>query len=149
MIPPSAPRDPDLSDHVLRWLEAVQRRTVRELESVLDEAVWAVGPRRIRILQLIPPTGLQQKQLAERALISKQAMGEELAALEADGLAERTTDPVDGRARVVMRSTYGHQICTAMDRAMEAVEEQLARSVGVEEYATFKDTLRRLGADQI
>ena len=143
------PIDGDLPQHVFRWIEAAQRRIATELDSVLDAEAKGVGLRRLRILQLVPPEGARQKELAERALVTKQAMAENVDALEAAGLVERTSDPHDGRAWLVMRSAHGALVCKAMDDAMFQVEQELARSVGSDRYALFKDVLRDLGAEQI
>ena len=140
---------PGLPDHLLRWLEAAQRRVAAGLDAVADDAVRQVPQRRIRILQLVPPEGARQKELAERALVSKQAIAELVDALETDGLVERRPDPSDGRAWLVVRSAEGQRVSEGVDDAMRQVEDDLARTVGAADYASFKAVLRQLGADQI
>ena len=139
----------DLPDHVLRWLEAAQRRISAELGAVLDPAVLALGVRRIRVLQLIPKAGARQQELADRALVTKQAMAQALADLQEQGLASRRPDPRDGRAWLVVRTPKGDRVCRAMDAAVARVELDLEGALGVERYADFKDVLRELGAEQI
>jgi DNA-binding MarR family transcriptional regulator len=116
---------------------------------VLEEQTSRVGLRRLRILQLVPPDGARQKDLAERALVTKQAIAELIDALEQDGLVERTPDPRDGRAWLVVRSAEGRRVCAAMDQAMATVEGELARDLGAARYVGFLDVLRELGAGQI
>src|SRR6478752_35348 len=125
---------PGLPDHLLRWLEAAQRRVANGLDAAADDAVKQVPQRRLRILQLVPPEGARQKDLAERALVSKQALAELVDALEADGLVERTPDPRDGRAWLVVRSARGRRVSESLDAAMRDVEDELARAVGAESY---------------
>ncbi len=138
-----------LPDHLLRWLEAVQRRVTYELDLVLDDEARAVGPRRLRILQLVPPAGIRQQDLADRALVTKQAIAELIDTLEATDLVERTPDPRDGRAWLILRTAYGNQVCASLDTAMVQVEETLLSTVGGAAYRTFLDVLRTLGRDQI
>lgn len=149
MAESDGPIDGDLPQHVFRWIEAAQRRIAIELDLVLDAEVKDIGLRRLRILQLVPSEGARQKELAERALVTKQAMAENVDALEAAGLVERTSDPHDGRAWLVVRSAHGSRVCVAMDDAMRQVEKELARAVGADRYALFQDILRELGAEQI
>ena len=141
--------DVALPDHLLRWLEAAQRRVAAGLDATADDTVRQIPQRRLRILQLVPPEGARQKDLAERALVTKQAIAELVDALEADGLVERTPDPSDGRAWLVVRSALGQRVSDSLDLAMRAVEEEFAQILGAERYESFKDVLRRLGANQI
>src|SRR4051812_45408676 len=102
--------DVGLPDHLLRWLEAAQRRVAVALDQTADDIVRQVPQRRLRILQLIPLEGTRQKDLAERALVSKQAIAELVDALETDELVERKPDPSDGRAWLVVRSDLGQRV---------------------------------------
>ena len=90
--------DHDLPDHVLRWLEATERRIARELEPRLGAAERSLWPRRLRVLQLVPTAGIRQSELARRALVTKQALGALVDTLETDGFLERSPDPDDRRA---------------------------------------------------
>jgi DNA-binding MarR family transcriptional regulator len=132
-----APEPPP--DHVLVLLEGLQRRLAGELEATLPDDARRLGPRRLRILQLIPPAGATQAALAERALVSKQAVAGLVDALEADGLVERRPDPADGRAWIVARTRRGARMHAAVNAAMAEVERGLAAELGAADY----DRLRR------
>jgi len=119
------------------------------MEPRLGSAGRAIGVRRLRVLQLIPREGARQTELASRALITKQALSEIVDTLEADGLVSRKPDPLDGRAWLVSLSRQGELVTTSFDRAMETVEADLARSVGAQDYETFKRVLRQLGRLEI
>src|SRR6478609_4875532 len=135
----------ELPDHLLVWLEAAQRRVAVALDETVGDVVRRVPQRRLRILQLVPPDGARQKELAERALVTKQALAELVDALEADGLVERRPDPSDGRAWLVVRTAAGDRANETADRAMRTVEEILAQDIGEENYARFIDALRAIG----
>src|SRR6478609_174629 len=135
----------DEHQHLFRWMEYGLRRVSREFDAVIDDEVTRVGHRRLRILQLIPHDGVRQKELAERALVTKQAIAELVDALETDGFVERRPDPSDGRAWLVVRTAAGDRANETADRAMRTVEEILAQDIGEENYARFIDALRAIG----
>ena len=141
--------DHDLPDHVLRWLEATERRIARELEPRLGPAEQSLWPRRLRVLQLVPTAGIRQTELARRALVTKQALGALVDTLETDGFLERSPDPDDARAWIVRPTAAGRRVAASFDRALRAVEADLAEAVGAQDYAVFLSVLRRLGADEI
>lgn len=141
--------DHDLPDHVLRWLEATERRIARELEPRLGAAERSLWPRRLRVLQLVPTAGIRQSELARRALVTKQALGALVDTLETDGFLERSPDPDDARAWIVRPTAAGRRVAASFDRALRAVEGDLAEVVGAQDYAVFLGVLQRLGADEI
>jgi DNA-binding MarR family transcriptional regulator len=141
--------DHDLPDHVLRWLEATERRIARELEPRLGAAERSLWPRRLRVLQLVPTAGIRQSELARRALVTKQALGALVDTLETDGFLERSPDPDDARAWIVRPTAAGRRVAASFDRALRAVEGDLAEVVGTQDYAVFLGVLQRLGADEI
>lgn len=138
----------DLPQHLYRWLESVQRRLARELDAVATDQIKQIGFRRLRVLQLIQVDGSRQQELAERALMTKQAVGDFVDALETDGLVERTPDPTDGRAWLIMRTEEGERVNDDLNGAIGAVEFELGRAVGVGRYKTFMSVLRDLGEDE-
>ncbi len=135
----------DLPSHLYRWLESGLLRVSREFDAASDPVVTGVGHRRLRILQLIPADGIRQTALAERALVTKQAITDLVDNLQADGLVTRASDPADGRAWVVVRTEAGDKVNEAADRAMAQVERTLADEVGEGRYATFLEVLRQFG----
>jgi DNA-binding MarR family transcriptional regulator len=139
----------DLPDHLLRWLEAVQRRVVAQAEPLLSPQARAVGLRRLRLVQLIPSTGISQTELAGRALVTKQALGPAIDALEADGLVQRTVDPSDARAWRLHLTPAGEAVSRSLDEALSSVQADLERTLGATQAHAFLDSLRTLGRDQI
>lgn len=98
-----------------------------------------------RILGTLPGSGARATTIAEEMGITKQALGERLREMEARGWIESTTDPDDGRARIVRRTPEGDRIRGVTERAISAMERDWARQVGVDRYEVFTSVLRELG----
>lgn len=137
--------EPELPQHVFAWLEAVQRRLSRQLDPLLEDVARELGPRRLRLLQLVPPGGMRQTDLAARASVTKQALGEAVDALVRLGVVERLQDPADGRASLVVLTRSGARVNAGFERSLAKAEQALVAEIGAKDYATFLDVLRRLG----
>jgi DNA-binding MarR family transcriptional regulator len=90
--------------------------------------------------QLAPHIELEGSRLtdiAERAGITKQAVGQLVDELEAMGYVERVSDPRDGRARLVVYTARG---LAAMSDGLAALAEVEARVMGA---VADRDGLRR------
>lgn len=129
--------------HLLYWLEAAQRRVVDEVLRYGGVPV-EVGMRRLRLLAMIPESGARQQELADRALVSKQAVAELIATLEAEGLVRRSADPADRRAWRVRRTAAGQRALARLDQAIDGVETALAEQIGAGDYRRFAEVLRRI-----
>jgi DNA-binding MarR family transcriptional regulator len=130
--------------HVFQSLEAAQARLAELLAERLSPAALEHWPRRLRILQFVPPEGVRQTDLAARALITKQALGEHLDALCASGVLVREPDPEDGRAWLVRLTPAGEAVVADFGRALEEVEAVVARQVGTGRWATVLEVLAQL-----
>ena len=136
-----------LDPHLLRLLEDAQRAAAQSFGDALREPARSVGPRRLRLLQLIPEGGCAQVDLAERALITKQATAAHVSALVADGLLERVGDQRDGRVRIVRRTELGQAVSDEVDRAAAQVEAEWSRRLGDRRVAGLRDALSAAADD--
>jgi DNA-binding MarR family transcriptional regulator len=136
-----------LPDHVARWLEAVTRRLRAELgASDLRDFPDLRGSHR-RILQMIPADGIRITDLAQRAGMTKQSLGEFVGWLEQAGFVASGRDPADGRVRLVTRTASGDTAAETASKAIAAVERAWRQEIGAREYDTMKQALRDLGRD--
>ncbi len=104
-----------------------------------------VGAAHIHITRHLPLQGARLTELAQRALMTKQAMGRLVDQCEAWGLVTRTPDARDARAiKVVFTATgliwlkaFEDAVCEAEAELKQAVGEQVAAviSIGLEAYA--------------
>jgi DNA-binding MarR family transcriptional regulator len=138
-----------LPDHIARWLEAVTRRLDAELRAQgLKDFPGLRGSHR-RILQMIPPSGMRITDLAALAGMTKQALGEFVDGLEADGFVRSGRDENDRRVRLISRTTKGDAASASTQRAMQAVERKWRKEIGTEQFDVMKQAMRELGRDSL
>jgi DNA-binding MarR family transcriptional regulator len=136
-------------DHMARWLEAVTKRLRADLIASGAFAFPELRGSHRRLLQMIPPGGIRITDLARRADMTKQALGEFMDWLEQAGFVASGRDPADGRVRLITRTARGDAAASEAERAIEAVERGWRREVGAARYDAMKQVLRQLGRDQI
>jgi DNA-binding MarR family transcriptional regulator len=103
-------------------------------------------PALMRLLQHLDFEGIRPTELARRVDVSKQAVGQALAELQAQGLVEAVADATDGRARKVRLTAqggaafaHGLGVLAFFTRALEA-------EVGAHTVAATLEGLRALEA---
>ncbi len=136
-------------DHLFALFEQAGRRFRDEFGDALADAGASLplSGSRMRVLQLVTPGGLRQTELAERAHMTKQSLGEILTALEGEGLVARRPDPSDGRAWIVERTMAGEEVDARIGSIAALAEERLASRLGRRDYATFRRVLVALALD--
>lgn len=95
------------------------------------EAGWrAARPALMRLVPHLSRTGIRPTELARRADVSKQAVGQTLRACEADGFVCFAPDPNDGRAQLVQLTAEGEAAVAYGQSVLGALESSLAERVG-------------------
>ncbi len=94
-----------------------------------------VGAAHIHITRHLALQGSRLTELAERAGMTKQAMGDLVTQCEAWGLVVREPDPIDARARQVRFTESGLSWLNAFRAAVQQAEAEFRAEVG-EEVAT-------------
>ncbi|MDO9159348.1 MAG: helix-turn-helix domain-containing protein [Burkholderiaceae bacterium] len=89
-----------------------------------------IGAAHIHVMRHLPLAGERLTVLAQRADMSKQAMGDLLDQCVAWGLVERKADPHDRRARRVVFTHLGRQWLDAFGRAVAQAEQEFRALVG-------------------
>lgn len=150
---PTAPAVPagegadDLPDHLFRWSEAVGRRLSREMRAIAPPDLAALGGRRGRLLQMIPREGLRVTDLASRAGVTKQAVGQLVDALEELGLVRSGAGEEDRRVRWVRRTPAGDAVTDQTLALIAAAEDRLRAQVGRRRFDDMLATMRELGRE--
>jgi DNA-binding MarR family transcriptional regulator len=91
-----------------------------------------VGAAHIHVTRHLPLEGARLTQLARRAGMTKQAMGDLVDQCEAWGLVTRESDPLDARARRVRFTAAGLAWLQAFREAVAQAEAEFKREVGPE-----------------
>jgi DNA-binding MarR family transcriptional regulator len=114
-------------------LISLLRRTAQLMVAELVERVVAAGypdlPTATHpVFENIDREGTRLTELAARADMTHQSMGELIDTLEQRGYVERRPDPADGRARLVCLTAKGRQMARLAVREIAAIEAEWAQS---------------------
>lgn len=141
---PSSTRANWSHTHLGHWLRlALERFDTRVMELMAHHpgvplglanlaARGQVGAAHIHITRHLSPEGLRLTDLAQRAGMSKQAMGALVTQCEAWGMVTRETDPTDARARRVLFTATGLAWLGAYQDAAAQTEAEMQSAVGSE-----------------
>ena len=114
---------------------------------IVDGVVGAGYPQKPKhsaVFAQIDPEGTRLTQLAARARMTPQAMGELVDELEELGYVVRRPDATDRRAKLVVLTARGHD-CVAAGRAtIDGIEERLEDLLGARGRATLRRLLVRV-----
>ena len=98
-----------------------------------------------QVFGYIEDEGLTLTELAQRAGISKQAMGELVDRLQSSGYLERVPNARDRRTKLIRTTDKGERQIEASRQVTYAIEAQWARILGKKRLAQFQMMLRELG----
>lgn len=122
---------------------------LRELAAEVNQLMVADGfadlrPAHSAVFMNVDPEGTRISDLAERALITKQSMGELVSYLEQRGYVSVTGDPRDHRAKVVRRTDKGMASEVPARRNVARVQERWRRLLDDGEMEELMRLLRKL-----
>lgn len=93
------------------------------------------------VFRFIDPQGSRLTELAERAGLTKQAVGELVDELERLGYVGRVADPGDRRAKIIRLTERGTQGQLAASRIIGDIERQWAQRLGRDQIALLRRIL--------
>jgi DNA-binding MarR family transcriptional regulator len=88
--------------------------------------------------------GSRLTDLAERAGLTKQAVGEAATELERLGYAERVPDPTDKRAKIIKLTPRGLEACLTGRRLFSEIEREWGEQVGEDLVAALREAAERI-----
>jgi DNA-binding MarR family transcriptional regulator len=97
----------------------------------------------------IEPDGSRLTELAERAHMTKQSVGEVATELEQRGYLERVPDPNDGRAKIIRLTPRGREAQALGRRLIDEIEQDWAERFGADRVAALRDALEAVAAEQL
>jgi DNA-binding MarR family transcriptional regulator len=121
---------------------------MRQFRAALYELSAARYPglrtRHYRLVTFVPDDGIRLTRVAEQSGLTKQALAQALAPLEAGGYLDVVPDPADRRARIVRRTARGHEVVEAVLALQETFEQSWAAQVGEDRWAAAREVLVEL-----
>lgn len=120
----------------------------------LDRRVAATAYSDIRVTHgcvfgTIDPEGTRLTDLAERAHMTKQSVGEVASDLEQRGYVERVPDPSDGRAKIIRLTERGRDAQAVGRGLIDEIEAEWAELFGTERIAALREALEAITADRL
>jgi DNA-binding MarR family transcriptional regulator len=120
----------------------------------LSKRVRAAGFTDIRpghgcVFGTIEPQGSRLTDLAQRARMTKQSVGEATSDLEHRGYVERVPDPNDGRVKIIRLTERGREAQAIGRRLIDDVEREWAERYGEERVAALREALEAITAERL
>src|SRR5688572_5425512 len=115
----------------------------------LHERLGKLGYEEIRpshgcVFGNMRPDGVRLTDLAERARITKQSVGEIVTDLEKLGYVERIPDPADKRAKLVRLTPRGEEVQGAARATFADIEAEWGERIGKKKVAALRAALEEL-----
>ena len=92
----------------------------------------------------IDPEGTRLTDLAERARMTKQSVGEVTSDLEQRGYVERVPDPSDGRAKIIRLTERGRAAQALGIGLIDELEQEWGERFGAERVAVLREALEAI-----
>jgi DNA-binding MarR family transcriptional regulator len=131
-------QDPDLGILAVQLSARVQREIFARAAA---QGFGDARPRHGAVLAYLDAEGTRPSELARLAGRNKQTMGAIIDELERLGYVERTPDPADRRAKLIVPTERGLRFMDLTDDFVRQIEQGLAGLLGAEPYRAFRAAL--------
>lgn len=137
---------PDVADYPLPLLVDINNRVLADrIDRALHEAGYTdVNRTHGAVFDALDPGGSRLTDMAARARVTKQAMGELCASLERRGYLQRRPDPTDRRAKLVTLTPRGERMVAVAREALHALDAEWRRSLGEPQADALRAALTSL-----
>jgi DNA-binding MarR family transcriptional regulator len=120
---------------------------IAEFRTELEQTEFRdVRPTHGCVFRFVKGGGLRLTEIAERANMTKQSVGEIVDDLVARGYVKRVPDPVDRRAKLICLTERGEEAQAFGLRLFAEVEKRWADRYGAERIASLRETLEEITA---
>jgi DNA-binding MarR family transcriptional regulator len=96
----------------------------------------------------IDPEGTRLTELATRARMTKQSVGEVTSDLEQRGYVERVPDPSDGRAKIIRLTERGRAAQALGVGLIDEIEQEWAERFGAERVTALREALEAITGER-
>lgn len=114
---------------------------MRVMDALAAAGADDITPAQSRLLQRMSGGGIRLTDLAEQSGVTKQTAGALVDQLERSGYVTRTSDPTDARARLVILSDKGAELCATAAREVRAIEREWRKRLGDRAYNQMRASL--------
>ena len=130
-------------------LIALVDRANRALQADMVQAQHRRGHPEIKpahnsVFATLAPEGSRAADMAARAGITRQSMGEVIREMVDLGILEMRPDPEDRRAKLVTYTEHGQWVASHGYEHLRELEQRFAEEFGDQEYETARDVLARV-----
>ncbi len=134
-------RKNNIGQHLLEVAKDFQRRG---LDGFGTEGHAGLQPAHHAVLTHLRLSGTRLTELARRASMSKQAMGQLVDEVERLGYVERVSDPTDGRAKIVRFTRAGLTLIKDGTDIAAAIQREYAELIGKKKLDLLREVLEEL-----
>jgi DNA-binding MarR family transcriptional regulator len=103
-----------------------------------------IKPAHNSVFATLAPEGSRAADMAARAGITRQSMGEVIREMVDLGILEMRPDPEDRRAKLVTYTEHGQWVASHGYEHLRELEQRFAEEFGDQEYETARDVLARV-----
>ncbi len=136
-------RKNNIGQHLLEVAKDFQKRA---LEGFSAEGHPGLQPAHHAVLTHLRVSGTRLTDLARRASMSKQAMGQLVDEVERLGYVERVSDPTDRRAKIVRFTRAGLEVIKDGTGIATAIQREYAELIGKQKLDLLREILEELHA---
>jgi DNA-binding MarR family transcriptional regulator len=130
---------------LIALLQDVQRQIADEVHERLGKLGYdEIRPAHGCVFGNMQPHGVRLTDIAERARITKQSVGEIVSNLEQLGYVERIPDPEDKRAKLVRLTARGQEAQNAARAIFAEIEVEWGERIGKKKVADLRAALEEL-----
>ena len=118
-----------------RWLAAAERANAGRGSGLAQSQAL--------VFSHLDGNGTRPAEIARRAGISRQAVGQTVAQMKQQGLVKLAPDPSNKRARLVQPTAKGRKALERSGSGSQAAEKVLARRIGAARLKSLRDALEQ------
>jgi DNA-binding MarR family transcriptional regulator len=146
----SIDQDPSRPPLMIRLLSVAFDDFSEELERRLADTPYSdIRISHGCVFGNIDPDGSRLTDLAERARMTKQSVGEVTSDLEHRGYVERVPDPSDGRAKIIRLTERGRAAQALGIGLIDDLEQDWVERFGAERVAALREALEAITGERV
>jgi DNA-binding MarR family transcriptional regulator len=131
-------------------LDIASEALFAEFRAELEQSEFGdIRPTHGCVFRFVQDQGLRLTEIAERAKLTKQSVGEIVDDLVERGYAQRIPDPNDRRAKLICLTERGETAQAHGRKLFAKVEKRWAQRYGAERIAALRELLEEIAAAEV